>query len=550
MVILVLDGPISGHYSFAGSIEDGQTVGYCILDVENDDSEVGYGILHGGTSPRLERQYVEQSTNDDLRVMFKEGRKDVFHVLSEEMFVAAVQGGEMPHGGQDISYIERPVILEPEDGQSGVGTPLILESSEFITSDNLGGSHRSSSWAVRTEDGRTVHEVLNTSDHLTQLEVPTSLLVPNTRYRAQVRYHGDFGLTSEWSESSMFTMTSELHDASALMAAALTHTPHLALYSIADDVFIETEVDNVSIDRYGWRVQFSENGKFLVVSGTSDGDAPYRVNLINCESELYYRVLTEDESTLYGSAATISPDETVLAIARSGDDQDYGRDWRLVSLYKIVGSNTLEPYPLIDTLESRTTGTDISFSHDNRFIAVTHNSEPYLAVLQNDKPDFTRVPLPGLNLPGTARCVRFFPNSSRFLVGHSGSPYLTVFNKDDDYFEAAAPCDEPPSGSVTSIDITDSRDFIVVTSVNSPSVLIYQLRDGALHRLSAPGLDIPGRAISAAFSSNLEYLAVAHRESPYVTVFKCESTGTALSFTKIENPGLGFAGTVNSVAFS
>ncbi|MED5253077.1 MAG: WD40 repeat domain-containing protein, partial [Pseudomonadota bacterium] len=70
----------------------------------------------------------------------------------------------------------------------------------------------------------------------------------------------------------------------------------------------------------------------------------------------------------------------------------------------------------------------VAFSPDGAYLAVVHQSAPYLTVI--DTADWSVVPgAPAM--PGSGQTVAFSPDGAYLAVAHTSAPYLTVIDTTD-----------------------------------------------------------------------------------------------------------------------
>lgn len=109
-----------------------------------------------------------------------------------------------------------------------VGSPFqVNESSD---------DHAQTSWRILNPDDSVFWELLNNTSFLTEIIVDASFL-PDTEYRAQVRYRGDYAAWSDW--STLITFSLQWIDTPTLtvdqtLGLFLRGTPYLFVGSLAD----------------------------------------------------------------------------------------------------------------------------------------------------------------------------------------------------------------------------------------------------------------------------------------------------------------------------
>lgn len=96
------------------------------------------------------------------------------------------------------TYVARPTVTEPADGETDVLEQPQLVSSAF---DVVNGTdtHVASSWRVRDTAGNVVWSALEDAENLTSIEVPSGYLEEGREYTVEVRHHGELFGASAWS---------------------------------------------------------------------------------------------------------------------------------------------------------------------------------------------------------------------------------------------------------------------------------------------------------------------------------------------------------------
>ncbi len=109
---------------------------------------------------------------------------------------------------------DQPGLLSPGDASIGESLTPTLTSGTY--NDPESNDHYKTQWQVSTaSDFNTPVLDINTSDHLTQLTVPATILDPNTTYYWRVRYTDNYYATSLWSSSFSFTTLTTNDDLNA-----------------------------------------------------------------------------------------------------------------------------------------------------------------------------------------------------------------------------------------------------------------------------------------------------------------------------------------------
>ena len=165
-------------------------------------------------------------------------------------------------------------------------------------------------------------------------------------------------------------------------------------------------------------------------------------------------------------------------------------------------------------------GNGCSFSPDGKYLAVAHRDSPYITVYDTEN-NFEK--LPNLSaLSGTGWGCSFSPDGKYLAVAHDGSPSITVYDTENNF-------EKLPNLSAlsdTGNDCSFSPDgkYLAVAHDGSPYITVYDAENNfeKFPNLSA----LSGIGYGCSFSPDGKYLAVAHYNSPYITVYRTEKPKT------------------------
>ena len=102
-----------------------------------------------------------------------------------------------------------------------------------------------------------------------------------------------------------------------------------------------------------------------------------------------------------------------------------------------------------------------------------------------------------------------------------------------------------PTGTGFGATFDPTGTYLAVAHYNSPYITIYKRNGDTFTNLSNPSTLPAGAGWGIAFDSTGTYLAVAHTSSPYITIYKQNGD----TFTKLSDPSILPTGTGNGVAF-
>lgn len=103
--------------------------------------------------------------------------------------------------------VAQPVIENPAQGVTDVGSGVTLTTSEFLTYPENADTHASTDWQVATDTGFTaiVFESLADASNLEAIAVPSGTFDPSTTYYARARHNGATLGASAYSPTRTFT---------------------------------------------------------------------------------------------------------------------------------------------------------------------------------------------------------------------------------------------------------------------------------------------------------------------------------------------------------
>ena len=103
--------------------------------------------------------------------------------------------------------VAQPVIENPAQGVTDVGSGVTITTSEFLTYPEGADTHASTDWQVATDTGFTsiVFESLADASNLEAIAVPSGTFDPSTTYYARARHNGATLGASAYSPTRTFT---------------------------------------------------------------------------------------------------------------------------------------------------------------------------------------------------------------------------------------------------------------------------------------------------------------------------------------------------------
>lgn len=242
-----------------------------------------------------------------------------------------------------------------------------------------------------------------------------------------------------------------------------------------------------------------------------------------------------DLPTGNGNSVTFSSDGIYMAIAH--DTAPY------ITIYKInEGTFTKLANP-----SSLPTGNalGVSFSSDGIYLAVVHSSNPYITIYKRSGDVFTKLTDP-LSLPFEPFDVNFSSDDTYLAVGQNQTPYIIIYKRSGDIFtKLANPASLPPS-SVLGVEFSSDVTYLATAHISSPYITIYKRSGDVFTKLSNPASLPTGNGNGISFSSDITYLTIAHDTTPFITIYK--RSGDV--FTKLPDPLILPTGNGKGLSFS
>lgn len=175
------------------------------------------------------------------------------------------------------------------------------------------------------------------------------------------------------------------------------------------------------------------------------------------------------------------------------------------------------------------TGADCAFSKDGSFLAVTHATTPFITIYSISGTLFTKLANPASLPTATGAGVSFSPDNNYLTVGFGASPFVHTYSISGTIFTKLTNPTTLPTANVNSVSWISSSDKFAL-SQETGDVLIFDLVTG-LFQNTASFVPV-GVTRSLRFSADDNYLAVAHANSPFFTVYSRVSN----TFTPLATP--------------
>ena len=177
-------------------------------------------------------------------------------------------------------------------------------------------------------------------------------------------------------------------------------------------------------------------------------------------------------------------------------------------------------------------GNGASFSPDGNYLAVAHNTSPFVTIYKREGDTFTKLANPDVLPTGNGWGTSFSPDGNYLSIAHQGSPFVTIYKRNGDSFTKLANPNVLPTGNGYGASFSPDGNYLAIAHSSSPFVTIYKRNGDSFTKLANPSRLPPNTGRGASFSLDGNYLAIGHLFSPYVTIYKRNGD----SFTKLANP--------------
>ena len=303
-------------------------------------------------------------------------------------------------------------------------------------------------------------------------------------------------------------------------------------YTEDDAVYIQTTIRNLAlsgntttIGRYiaaSISITLAINKRYIV-SGNGNLTLPATGETVGSAIEI---VSDGSPKIIQGNAeqVIVHKDRHFTTKGTSGFVQLFPKN-KIELVYKGAGLSRIEPPVKLDALTApEGNGNGCAFSYDGTYLAVAHNTSPYITVYKRTGDAFAKVS--ALTAPeGQAQGCAFSYDGTYLAVAHATSPCITVYKRTGDAFAKVSAL-VAPEGNGTGCAFSYDGTYLSVAHATSPCITVYKRTGDAFAKVSA--LVAPaGNGTGCAFSYDGTYLSVTHTSSPYITVYK--RTGDAFA---------------------
>lgn len=190
----------------------------------------------------------------------------------------------------------------------------------------------------------------------------------------------------------------------------------------------------------------------------------------------------------------------------------------------------------------------VAWSPDSKYLALAYADEPYIGMYRRDGEDFVNIAAGAFGTlpPGTVLSAAWSGDSTQFAMGRVVAPYVLIYRLVGGTFTKVADPAQLPTGNANGVALRSDGAFLAVAHDNAPFLSVYRREvDGTFTKLPDPATLPAGKARGVAWSPDGTHLAVAHDNAPFVTVYR--QTGDI--FEKRDDPATLPAGNAYAVSW-
>lgn len=495
------------------------------------------------------------------------------------------------------SSIAAPTITSPGNLATGVGLGPTLTASPFASYPSGADNHVKSDWRIRNKaSGAVVWSSMGNTTDKTSITLPANTLPLNTELIPEVRYYGNTLGVTAWSAEVQFTTAAKSINAPVITSPAngatnIGRTPTFTCSAFS------TSPAGMDTQKYAnWRLKNAQGNiawssmndpvnldKITLPSGVLTVSALWTLEVQHVGYALPDTAwspvcqFTTAAAFEFGKYMAVATDATPFLSL-------YGQD--IDTFTKLANPATLPA----------STVYDVSCSADGRYMATVHNNPPFLTAYKRTGDSLAKLAnpatLPPANPPGVAvspdgvhiavgatsslmiykrteETLEFLSSAIEYSQRPIGGVYGVAFNGDGVYLAAAESYGTrlyKRNGTTDTFslvqfmptknedywvhDVAITKDASMVAAVSSgpfgaTTVFLFKNVNDVLTAVTVEG-NITHKSNDVAFSPDGKYMAVAHDQAPYLTIFK---RGTN-KYTALAAPAALPTGPATGVAFS
>ncbi len=190
-------------------------------------------------------------------------------------------------------------------------------------------------------------------------------------------------------------------------------------------------------------------------------------------------------------------------------------------------------------------GNSAEWSPSGEFLAVAHGTTPFISIYQQSGTTFTKLTDPAILPTGNGQCLAWSPNGEFLAIGHSTTPFITVYQRSGTTFTKLVGgggqfSSTLPTNVGTGIAWSPDGQFLCYAHNGSPYITIYQVSGTTFTKVTNPSNLPTATAIECEWSPDGQFLVVTYSAAPGMIIY--QQSGT--TFTKVTNPAIMPNGTI------
>jgi hypothetical protein len=320
------------------------------------------------------------------------------------------------------------------------------------------------------------------------------------------------------------------------MSIASTTTPFINIYKRSGDNFTKL-ADPATLPGSAARsVSFSPDNVYMSVTTDS---TPF-VTIYKRSGDTFTKLT--DPATLpasNGRAVSWSPGSLYMAVAHDTSP--------FVTIYKRSG-DTFTKLTNPATLPAGN-GRGASFSPDGQYLSISHSTSPFVTIYKRSGDTFTKLADPATLPPNSGQGTSFSSDGVYLAVTNSTtSPFLTIYKRSGDTFikltggAASNGTDTALPNTGTQPSFSPDGQYLAVGHSTTPFITIFKRTGDVFNKIADPTSLPPSTSNSVAFSPDSQYLADAHDGTNSVEIYKGgNGAATRLELTSSTSAADGLA---------
>ena len=165
------------------------------------------------------------------------------------------------------------------------------------------------------------------------------------------------------------------------------------------------------------------------------------------------------------------------------------------------------------------TGNDAAWSPDGRYLAIVHDTTPFVTIYDWDSGSPVKITNPETLPTNNGQAAAWSPDGRYLAIGHITTPFVTIYDWDSGSpVKIDNPGTLPASTGIGASWSSDGR-YLAIAHQTTPFVTIYDWDSGSPVKITNPSTLPTGNGQAAAWSPDGRYLAIGHQTTPFVTIY-------------------------------